>query len=104
MIGATGVMGDMGDTGEGRSLVNRVSSDAVLGFGTASTLVALASAAMDALVGPASGYLEYGGSCSVCPSSPMMSCSSPSRLRHGDRLIVFDHVLRVHAIGMGRPL
>ena len=25
-----------------------------------------------------SGYFEYGGSCSVCPSGPIMSCSSPS--------------------------
>src|ERR1700759_413811 len=28
--------------------------------------------------GPAIGYLEYGGSCSMCPSGPITSSSSPS--------------------------
>lgn len=66
--------GDTGDTGALKG-----SSGSMAGFkGAGMIRDALASAAMEALVGPSSGYLEYGGSCSVWPSGPMMSCSSPS--------------------------
>lgn len=64
--------GDTGETG-----VMKGSSGST-GVGAGITRDALASAAIEALVGPSSGNLEYGGSCSVCPSGPIMSCSSPS--------------------------
>jgi cytochrome c5 len=66
--------GDTGETG-----VMKGSSGSVIALGAGSTRDdALASAAREALVGPSSGKRVYGGSCSVCPSGPMMSCSSPS--------------------------
>lgn len=65
--------GDIGDTG-----VMNGSSESNNCPGAGTMRDALASAANEALVGPSSGNLEYGGNCSVCPSGPMISCSSPS--------------------------
>jgi hypothetical protein len=54
-------MGDTGDAG-----VLKGSSVSMAGFrGVGMIRDALASAAIEAFVGPSSGYLEYGGSCSV---------------------------------------
>jgi hypothetical protein len=64
---------DTGDTG-----VLNGSSGSATGPGAGMMRDALACAASEALVGPSSGYCEYAGSCSVCPSGPMMSSSSPS--------------------------
>ena len=71
--------GETGDLGDGGAVsVNSASLELAIGLGTGSIGVALASAAKEALVGPSSGCLEYGGSCSMCPNGPMISCSSPS--------------------------
>ena len=82
--GATGANGETGETGDGGASGSASGGrvllllGAAMGFNLCSMGVALASAAIEALVGPSSGYREYGGSCSVCPKGPRMSCSSPS--------------------------
>jgi hypothetical protein len=73
--GAKKVVALRGDTGDAGVMKG---SSGSTGLGAGMMRDALASAASEALVGPSSGYLEYGGSCSVCPSGPMISCSSPS--------------------------
>jgi hypothetical protein len=46
--------------------------------------------------GPASGYLEYGGNCSMCPSGPITSSSSPS----GPVVLLYVLGLPINPIGM----